>query len=189
MPQQPIELILTRQWASYLAVPVWVMGENGHLSYYNEPAETVLGRRFDEAGEMPAEELATIFQTTSEDGSRLNSESLPINIALLERRHVLHEDVVGVEDPLDRELPVLRRSEVDVVPLLIVCRLVRQVERVRVPHPDRTSGKHTEHTVGIRRARERLLRAADLRRVLATGPRQSAGAAAEIGGTEVEAGE
>ena len=86
MPQQPIELILTRQWASYLAVPVWVMGENGHLSYYNEPAETVLGRRFDEAGEMPAEELATIFQTTSEDGSRLNSESLPINIALLERR-------------------------------------------------------------------------------------------------------
>jgi len=86
MPQQPIELILTRQWASYLVVPVWVMGENGHLVYYNEPAEAVLGRRFDEAGEMPAEELATIFQTTSEDGSRLDSDSLPINIALLERR-------------------------------------------------------------------------------------------------------
>jgi len=86
MPQQPIELILTRQWASYLAVPVWVMGESGHLVYYNEPAESVLGRRFDEAGEMPAEELATIFQTTSQDGSRLNSDSLPINIALLERR-------------------------------------------------------------------------------------------------------
>ena len=62
------------------------MGENGHLVYYNEPAEAVLGRRFDEAGEMPAEELATIFQTTSEDGSRLDAESLPINIALLERR-------------------------------------------------------------------------------------------------------
>jgi len=86
MAQQPIELILTRQWASYLVVPVWVMGENGHLVYYNEPAEAVLGRRFDEAGEMLAEELATIFQTTSEDGSRLDSESLPINIALLERR-------------------------------------------------------------------------------------------------------
>src|SRR5438093_12784783 len=86
MPQQPIELILTRQWACYLVVTVWVMGENGHLVYYNEPAEAVLGRRFDEAGEMPAEELATIFQTTSEDGSRLDAESLPINIALLERR-------------------------------------------------------------------------------------------------------
>jgi len=92
MPQQPIELILTRQWASYLAVPVWVMGENGHLVYYNEPAEEVLGRRFDEAGEMPAEELATIFQTTAEDGSPLPSEALPANIALLERRpaHLRH---------------------------------------------------------------------------------------------------
>jgi PAS domain-containing protein len=86
MPQQPIELILTRQWASYLAVPVWVMGENGDLLYYNESAEAVLGRRFEEAGEMPGAELASIFQTTSEDGSPLKSEELPINIALLERR-------------------------------------------------------------------------------------------------------
>ena len=86
MPQQPIELILTRQWASYLAVPVWVMGENGDLLYYNESAESVLGRRFDEAGEMPGAELASIFQTTAEDGSPLQSEELPINIALLKRR-------------------------------------------------------------------------------------------------------
>jgi len=86
MPQQPIELILTRQWASYLAVPVWVMGENGDLLYYNESAESVLGRRFDEAGEMPGEELASIFQTTAEDGSPLQSAELPINIALLKRR-------------------------------------------------------------------------------------------------------
>lgn len=92
MPQQPIELILTRQWASYLAVPVWVMDENGHLVYYNEPAEAVLGRRFDEAGEMPAEELGTIFQTTAEDGSPLSSGALPVSIALLERRpaHLRH---------------------------------------------------------------------------------------------------
>jgi PAS domain-containing protein len=86
MPQQPIELILTRQWASYLAVPVWVMGENGDLLYYNESAESVLGRRFDEAGEMPGDELASIFQTTAEDGSPLHSGELPINIALQKRR-------------------------------------------------------------------------------------------------------
>lgn len=86
MQQQPIELILTRQWASYLAVPVWVVGENGDLLYYNEPAEAVVGRRYDEAGEMPGEELASIFKTTAEDGSPLESDSLPINIALRERR-------------------------------------------------------------------------------------------------------
>ncbi len=88
MAQQPIELILTRQWASYLAVPVWIVGENGDLLYYNEPAEAVVGRRYDEAGEMPAEELDRIFKTTAEDGSPIQSESLPINIALSERRPV-----------------------------------------------------------------------------------------------------
>jgi PAS domain-containing protein len=86
VPQQPIELILTRHWASYLAVPVWVMSEKGDLLYYNEPAEAVLGRRFDEAGEMPGLELASIFQTTAEDGSPLPSEEIPINVALFERR-------------------------------------------------------------------------------------------------------
>jgi len=88
MPQQPIELILTRQWASYLAVPVWVISESGDLLYYNEPAEAVVGRRFDEAGEMPANELAHIFTATAPDGSPLAAEALPINRALRQRRAV-----------------------------------------------------------------------------------------------------
>jgi PAS domain S-box-containing protein len=86
MPQQPIELILTRQLASYLAVPVWVMSESGDLLYYNEAAEAVLGRRYDEAGEMPASELAEIFQVAAEDGSPL--DAAPVTVALVERRPV-----------------------------------------------------------------------------------------------------
>jgi PAS domain-containing protein len=86
MPQQPIELILTRHWASYLAVPVWVVGERGDLLYYNEAAEAVLGRRYDEAGEMPVEELATIFKTTAMDGSPIAADAIPIIVALRERR-------------------------------------------------------------------------------------------------------
>ena len=86
MAQQPIELILTRQWASYLAVPVWVVGERGDLLYYNEAAEAVLGRRYDEAGEMPVEELATIFKTTAVDGSPIAADAIPIIVALRERR-------------------------------------------------------------------------------------------------------
>src|SRR3972149_3323714 len=92
MPQQAIELILTRQWASYLAMPVWVTGEDGSLLYYNEPAEALLGRRYDEAGEMPLEEIDKISQTTAEDGSPLASDVLPLGIALRERRpaHLRH---------------------------------------------------------------------------------------------------
>jgi PAS domain-containing protein len=86
MAQQPIELILTRHWASYLAVPVWVMSETGDLLYYNEAAEAVLGRRYDEAGEMPGVELATIFKTTAMDGSPIAADRIPIIVALRERR-------------------------------------------------------------------------------------------------------
>jgi PAS domain-containing protein len=86
MAQKEIELILMRQCASYLAMPIWLMGSDGEVLYYNEPAEPILGRRFDEAGPMPGEELSTMFWTTAEDGSPLDADDLPINIALRERR-------------------------------------------------------------------------------------------------------
>jgi len=84
-----IELILLRQCASHLAMPIWLMGPDDDLLFYNGPAEPILGCRFDEAGEMPGEVLSTTFQTTAEDGSRLETEDLPINIALRERREGL----------------------------------------------------------------------------------------------------
>ena len=52
MPQRAIELILMRQLASYLAMPIMLFDPAGHLLLYNEPAEPILGRRFDETGEL-----------------------------------------------------------------------------------------------------------------------------------------
>ena len=86
MTQKEIELILMRQCASHLAMPIWLMGSDGELLYYNEPAEAILGRRFDEAGPMPGEELSTMFWTTAEDGSPLDADDLPVNVALRKRR-------------------------------------------------------------------------------------------------------
>ena len=57
----PIQIILTRQLAGYLSVPTFLVDPNGTLLFYNEPAEVLLGRRFDETGAMPAEEWSTIF--------------------------------------------------------------------------------------------------------------------------------
>ena len=54
MAQKAVELILMRQLASYLAVPIFLVDPDGNLLYYNEPAERLLGRRYDETGEMPA---------------------------------------------------------------------------------------------------------------------------------------
>lgn len=84
--QMPIELILLRQAASYLSIPVWLADEDGDLVFYNEPAEASLGRRYEEEGALAASELAETFQTRAEDGSNVLAEDLPINIALNQRR-------------------------------------------------------------------------------------------------------
>src|SRR5438270_13893415 len=86
MSQKQIEVILTRQLASYLAVPIFIADAAGTLVYYNEPAEMILGRRFDETGEMPANEWSTIFRPTDAEGTPVLPERLPLAIALSERR-------------------------------------------------------------------------------------------------------
>jgi PAS domain-containing protein len=88
MSQKEIEVILTRQLASYLAVPVLIVDPAGTLLYFNEPAEAILDRRFDETGEMPAAEWSTIFLPTEETGEPLPPEELPLLIAITDDRPV-----------------------------------------------------------------------------------------------------
>ena len=86
MIQKDIELILLRQWASHLAMPIFLTGADGELLFYNEPAEALIGVRFDEAGEMPAARIARIFKTKNEDGTPMKAGELPLTVALNERR-------------------------------------------------------------------------------------------------------
>lgn len=81
-----VELILMRQLASYLTLPMFVVGVNESLLFYNQAAEVHLGRRFEEAGEMPLNELSTIFQIKRIDGSDYPPDELPLTIALRDRR-------------------------------------------------------------------------------------------------------
>ena len=86
MPQKAIEVILTRQLASYLAMPIFIVDPRGRLVFYNEPAEIILGKRFEETGEMSAEEWSEVFQLTDEQGRPLEPEAVPLMIALNDRR-------------------------------------------------------------------------------------------------------
>lgn len=85
MAQQPLEMILLRQLASYLTIPMWMMDHDANLVFYNEPAERLLGVRFDDAGPIRAEELADMFQVTDRDGEPLADTDLPVVIALTKR--------------------------------------------------------------------------------------------------------
>lgn len=87
MAQQPIELILTRQLASYLATPMFLVGPEGELLFYNEPAEHLLGYRFDEALEIPLEEWASAYRLFSPDtGEPLPADDFPVVAALRKGR-------------------------------------------------------------------------------------------------------
>ena len=85
MAQQPVEMILLKQWAEHMGSSVWLMDAEGNLVYYNEPAEKILGLRFDEAGEINAAELADTFHTSDPDGAPVAAEELPVVIALTQR--------------------------------------------------------------------------------------------------------
>ena len=86
--QKPIELILMRQLASSLAMPIFLVDADGTLVFYNESAERILGRRFDETGEMSADEWATAFAPTDEAGRPLPAEEVPLAIAHGKRKPV-----------------------------------------------------------------------------------------------------
>ena len=86
MAQKEIEVILTRQLASYLAIPAFIVDPAGNLLYYNEPAEVVLGRRFDETGELSAMDWATIFTPVDEANKPMSPDALPLVIAFSQRR-------------------------------------------------------------------------------------------------------
>lgn len=89
MAQKPVEIILLRHLASCLAVPIFVVDPAGTLLYYNEPAERLLGHRYDETGEMPVETWASMFSPMTEDGTPLPAADLPL-VRALERQQAVH---------------------------------------------------------------------------------------------------
>ena len=112
MAQKEIEVILTRQLASYLAMPIIIVDPMGTLLFFNEPAEAILGRRFEETGEIPLDDWVKTVTLTDDDGAPLAPEARPLLIALNERRPVHAEMwVVGMDQ-------VRRHVEITAFPLI-----------------------------------------------------------------------
>ncbi|HKX19446.1 MAG TPA: PAS domain-containing protein [bacterium] len=82
----PIELILMRQLAANLRMPVFLVDGRGTLLFYNEPAEALLGRRFSEAGTMKLKMWSTVLRAADERGRPLPHDALPLVVALRKRR-------------------------------------------------------------------------------------------------------
>lgn len=78
MAGHAIEIILSRQLADSLNIPVFIVDPEGNLLFYNAPAEELLGRRYEDTGEMPMAMWSTAFYPTDADGNPVPAEELPL---------------------------------------------------------------------------------------------------------------
>jgi PAS domain-containing protein len=106
VPQHDVGLILMRQLASGLAVPMLIADEAGNLLFFNEPAEQLLGQRFDEVGELALETRRRIFAFRDEAGNPLPDDQPPLVVALRERRPVHRRTIMRGFDGLDHNVEV-----------------------------------------------------------------------------------
>jgi PAS domain-containing protein len=92
-------MILARQLASYLFVPVLVVDTTGTVVFYNEPAERILGVRFEETGRIDPEEADQLVELSDDPNARPEDPRRPLLIALQQRR------------PAHAQSSLLRRSD------------------------------------------------------------------------------
>ena len=104
MPQREIEVVLMRQLASYLTMPILVVDPQGDLIFFNEAAEPILGRRFEETGEILRDEWAPLFRPSKEDGTPLREEEAPLFIATQHRRPAYRRSWIHGLDGVRREI-------------------------------------------------------------------------------------
>jgi len=86
--QKSLVLILAREFAANLAMPVYVADAEGTLVYFNEAAEEIAGGSFAETGELPMAQWALRLAPESLDGRPLSRPEMPGGIAYAERRPV-----------------------------------------------------------------------------------------------------
>ncbi|HET9430565.1 MAG TPA: PAS domain-containing protein [Chitinophagaceae bacterium] len=95
-----IEIILNRQLADCLAIPAFITDTEGNLLFYNEPAEELLGKRYEDTGEMTVGEWSTVFKNKDENGNPLPPAELPLVRTL--KDHLPHHKAFWIESLLGK---------------------------------------------------------------------------------------
>ena len=112
MAGKPIQLILARQLASSIAIPILLFDADGTLVFFNEPAEAILDQRFDETGELGSDDLVRLVEVADEERRPVHPDDRPTHAARRERRPVSR--IIWTRTPNSE----WRRLQVTAVPLL-----------------------------------------------------------------------
>lgn len=81
-PQKPLELILARNLLTSISTPAFLVDGSGTLVFYNEAAAALLGRSFEDAGQMTAAEWIEAF-------GPLTNEDEPIELDEISLTHAI----------------------------------------------------------------------------------------------------
>jgi len=106
MAQQPIELILFRQLATSLAVPVVLVDAGGDIVFLNEAAEGVLGVRLEDFDVLPFASWTTAFRPRNASGELVAAADLPLVTAITDRRPAHGPLVIYGADGVERNIEV-----------------------------------------------------------------------------------
>jgi PAS domain-containing protein len=106
MAQMPVELILFRQLATSLAVPVVLVDDRGDIVFLNEAAERVLGVRLEDFDALPFATWTTAFRPRDAGGATVPPDDLPLVVAVTERRPAHGPLVIYGADGVERTIEV-----------------------------------------------------------------------------------
>jgi PAS domain-containing protein len=109
---QPLLLIQARNLITSLALPAFLADPDGRLLFFNDAAAVVLGRRFEEVGQVPQEEWAREIGPFDENGTPLAVDHLPFATAVREGHPAQGRFHVRLAEG------VMREVEVSALPLL-----------------------------------------------------------------------
>jgi PAS domain-containing protein len=80
--QKPLSLILARNLLTSLSTPAFLVDSDATVVFYNEAAAAMLGRSFEDAGRMTAEEWTSAFGPLDTDGRPIALDRLAITDAI-----------------------------------------------------------------------------------------------------------
>jgi PAS domain-containing protein len=84
--QKPLELILARNLLTSISTPAFLVDSDARLLFYNEAAGALLGRSFEEAGQMTAGEWTSAFGPLGDESDPIPVDNLPLTPMLREGR-------------------------------------------------------------------------------------------------------
>ena len=81
-PQKPLELILARNLLTSISTPSFLVDGAGRMVFYNEAAAALLGRSFEETGQMSAEEWTAAFGPVSNGDEPVELDQISLTQAI-----------------------------------------------------------------------------------------------------------